>query len=200
LDNETGGLLPKESDITQIAGQVKIDGVVKEEFNFLMRPDSLDRVKAEAVAVSKKTIEQVMAHPLSQREGYEALSKVLGKHCDKFNSSDKFFLCGQNPVFDDGFLRELWQKQGDKYYGSYFWHYRLDLISAMMLVRTRGYFSNMPNMKLGSICAALGVPLGDGAHDALADIRATAACFDKLAEMIPLAPVLPPAAIAAPKE
>ena len=190
LDSETGGVLPKESDITQLAGIVEVDGDVKEEFNFLMRPDSPERVRPDALAVQKKTLEQVMAHPLSQREGYEALSAVLGKHCSKYDKADKFYLGGQNPKFDDDFLRELWQRHGDKYYGSYFWPYRLDLLSATMLLRTRGYYRDMENMKLGSICAVLGVPLGDGAHDALADIRATRACFRILASLIPEAPTL----------
>lgn len=186
-DLETGGLSPKDADILQIAGIVEIDGKPVEEFNFLMRPDSPERAQPGALAVQKRTLEQVMAHPLSQREGYQALSLVLEKYCDKFDKEDKFYLCGQNPVFDDGFLRDLWAKQGDKYYGSFVWPYKIDLLTAMAIVRMRGHFTAMPNLKLASVCDAFGIKLGKRAHDALADIKATRECFGRVLELVPAA-------------
>ena len=128
IDFETGGLNPKDCDITQAAGIIEIDGKVVEEFEFLARPDSPARVSAEALRVTGQTLEQVMAHPLSQRELYGKLLALFGRHVDKFKKSDKFIWAGQNPRFDMDFARALWTRSGDTYFGSWFWGTPVDLI------------------------------------------------------------------------
>lgn len=171
LDLETGGLDPRLHDITQIAGIVDINGKTVQEFNILVRPSSPERVTTEALAVTGKTLDEVMAHPYSQQEGYELLTGVLGRHVDKYNRSDKFVWAGQNAPFDMGFARELWRKNGDKYFGSWFHPQPMDLIGITVAMRLKGHLTGLPNLKLVSIAEALGIKLA--AHDAMNDIRAT---------------------------
>lgn len=183
IDCETGGLDAKEHDITQVAGIIEINGKVVEEFEILMRPDSPSRVTAEALAVTKQTIEQVMAHPSTQAEGYWVLTKILARYVDKYNKADKFVWAGQNPRFDMDFVRALWKKNQDQYFGSWFWPNPADLIGLTMAMTIRGHLPGLPNLRLHSVAEALKVPLD--AHKAIEDVRATRTCFYKLAERIP---------------
>jgi DNA polymerase III alpha subunit (gram-positive type) len=183
-DLETGGLDPRAHDITQLAFILEIGGKVVEEVELLMRPDSPERVSAEALDVQKRTLDQVMAHPLTQRQGYEEFVRVLSRHVDKFDPGDKLTWIGQNPRFDQDFVRELWRKQGDKYFGSWFMQQPVDLISLVVAAEMRGYFRDIGNRRLATVCNAMGIDIPQ-AHRALDDIRATRQCFRRLTQIIP---------------
>lgn len=184
LDMETGGLDPKLHDIVEIAGLVDIDGVVLEEFQFLMQPSMRQRVGLEALTLQGRTLDEVMGHPLTQREGREELMKVMGRYVNKYDRADKFTWAGQNPTFDMGFGQHLWKTQGDPYFGAWFDYHPLDLIPLIVAARLRGYYQNMPNLKLATICQAVGLP-PYRAHCALEDVRATRAAFYQVASLIP---------------
>lgn len=182
IDCETGGLDPTKHDIVQLAGIVEIDGEIKETFELRMRPSNPERLTAEALAVTKQTTAEVMAHPLSQAEGYRAFVSVLAKYVDRFNRADKMVWAGQNPRFDIDFVRALFTVNGDKYFGSWFWGTAIDLGGFALALQLMGLMPQTINHKLGTICEALQVPLD--AHKALDDVQATRTAFYKLVERL----------------
>lgn len=183
LDLETGGLDPVTTDVTEIAGVIEIDGVVAEEFELLVSPSMAQRVTPEALQVQGKTVEQVMAHPVGQRQAWRQLKEILGRHVDQYDKEDKFVWAGQNPTFDQAFLKHLWKVQGDKYFHSWFHYAPVDLCTLVRVLQLRGHLAGLANVKLTTVAAALGVDLQ--AHRALNDIRATRECFHKLLRLVP---------------
>lgn len=186
IDVECGGLDPRLHDITEISGIIDIDGSPVEEFQLLLQPSMKQRVSLEALTLQGRTLDEVMSHPLTQREGREELIKIMGRYVDKYDRADKFIWAGQKPTFDMDFLQHMWRTQGDPYFGAWFDHHPLDLMALIVALRQRGYYRDMVNLKLASICAAVGVELRN-AHNALEDVRATRAAFYKAIELIPLA-------------
>lgn len=174
VDSETGGLYPEQHDVTQIAAILDVDGVAVAEINLLMRPDP-KRVSKGALDVQKKTMEQVLAHPLSQREGYESFLATLRE----WTKGGKASFGGQNVPFDAGFLKKLFADNGTVSLSEFFDGTTVDTKHVAEGLRARGGL-NVRNVKLGTICDALGVKLGDGAHDALNDIRATREAFVRM--------------------
>lgn len=187
IDCETGGTEAKLHDITEIAGIVEIDGHVVEEFQLLLQPSMERRVTREALLLQNRTVDQVMSHPFTQREGKEKLVEVMGRYVDKYNRSDKFTWAGQNPLFDISFVQHLFKTQGDPYFGSWIDYHPLDLMAVIVALKSRGYFTGLPNFRLSSICRELNVELNN-AHNAFDDIRATRAAYYKAISLIPEAP------------
>ena len=172
FDTETTGLDPVLQDVIQIAGKIIVGGDVKEEFNFLCQPFSFENIQQQALDTNGRTVEELRGfdHP---RIAYTAMTKMLGKHCNKFNKADKFVACGQNVRFDMEFTSQWFKKNGDDYFFS--WVFPAPLCTmqmAVMLEIKEKQKIFIPNYKLETLCKCLGVEL-DNAHNALADIEAT---------------------------
>lgn len=105
FDLETTGTNPGRNGIHQISGQVVIDGIVKEQFDFHVQPNPKAAIEDEALAVAGVTREQIAQYP-AMGTVYRQFVAMLGKYVDKYNSKDKFFLVGyNNAAFDNQFLR-----------------------------------------------------------------------------------------------
>ncbi len=76
----------------------------------------------------------------------------------------------------------MFREQGDKYFGAWFDNRPADLISLAVALKMRGLI-DPENFKLGTLCGLFGVSLK--AHDALEDVRATRAVFQKMIEFFP---------------
>ena len=173
IDTETTGLNPTRHAIVQLAGIVEVDGEVKEEFDIRMRPFSGAHIDSRALECNGLTREQVMAYP-EQHEGFRQFCAIMERHIDVFDREDKFTLAGYNPKFDEDFLRALFNMNGSKYFGSYFWFPSIDTAAfAHEYLCSIGRRQKMPNCKLGTVAEELGLSLPDNLHDALADIRLT---------------------------
>ena len=172
-DCETTGLDKQQSAIHQLSGMIVIDGEIKEEFDFKIRPHEGAKISDEALAVSGVTLEQIRQYP-TPLEVYKQIIEILGKYVDKFNKQDKFHLAGyNNRGFDDEFFRALFERSNDKYFGSWFWS---DSIDAMILASgyLRGKRSQMVNFKLATVAAACGIKVEDEKlHDATYDLMLT---------------------------
>lgn len=121
FDLETTGTNPGRNGIHQISGQVVIDGIVKESFDFHVQPNPKAAIEDEALAVAGVTREQIAKYP-AMGTVYRQFVAMLGKYVDKYNSKDKFFLVGyNNAAFDNQFLRGFFLQNNDKFFGSWFW-------------------------------------------------------------------------------
>jgi DNA polymerase III subunit epsilon len=172
-DLETTGTFYKWHGIHQIAGIIDINGEIKDEFEFKVRPHEKCTIDDDALKVSGVTKEQIMAYP-EMNEVYKQLIAILEKYVDKFDKTDKFWLVGfNNSSFDDEFLRAFFWRCGDHYFGSWFYSHSLDMIvlAGQALINER---SKMMNFKLATVARKLGIPVDDSlTHDALYDCRIT---------------------------
>lgn len=178
FDLETTGTNPGKHGIHQISGQIVIDGVIKETFDFHVQPNPRAMIEDEALKVGGVTCEQILAYPPMQQV-YQEFVAMLGKYVDKFNKKDKFFLVGyNNAAFDNQFLRGFFLQNGDVYFGSWFWANSIDvMVLASAYLATRR--PEMENFKLSTVAKTLGIVVNDDSlHDAMYDIELTKAVFD----------------------
>ena len=168
FDCETTGLDPYRNGIVQIAALFEIDGVIKEEVNLLLRPGDTDKVDQEALDIHGYTKDEIWKFPYPQ-ESMLKFQKAMAKHVDKFDKSDKFVMAGYFVRFDMDFLRALFVKLEDRYFGSWFFNVTYDVQALIAERILRGFRS--PNYKLVTMCREFGIEID--AHDALSDIKAT---------------------------
>ena len=180
VDCETTDLNPISGGLIQVAGIVEIDGNIVEEFNFKAKPYKGEFVSKKALEINGVTLEELRTWP-EPAVMYRQVKSVLGKYVDKFDKSDKFYAVGQNVGFDLEFLKFLFVKNGDHYFGSYIHYNKIDLIPVSLVMKLAGRI-DVPNMKLESVMAAL--EMGKQSHDALDDIRATRQIFYKYVEWV----------------
>lgn len=180
IDLETGGFSPRYGDVTEIAGIIEIDGKVAEEFDFYLRPENRWRIGTHAAAIQGKTVDEIMDHPMSQREGAQAFIDILERY---YFPGQYFLWAGQNPMFDIQFASDMLSKTVWLHLSKWFEPNPIDLIDSVMEARRRGHFRGMINNKLATVTEFMEIP-HENAHNALSDIRATRAAFWKIADMM----------------
>ena len=179
-DLETTGVKFWKNGIHQISGCIEIDGDVKEEFNFHVKPNPACVIEDEALDVSGVTLEQINAYP-DMNVVYNQVKTMLSKYVNRYNKYDKFFLVGYNNApFDNQFFRAFFVQNNDNYFGSYFWSSAIDVmvLAAIHLKSTR---HTMEDFKLKTVANTLGVTVDESKlHDALYDIYLTRAIYRKI--------------------
>jgi len=169
FDTETGGLIPGKHPILTLAGIIEIDGEVKEEFYFKIKPFPNQEIDDYALKVNGITKEEIQTFEEPQIV-YKKLSTILGKYCDKYNKFDKYIPAGQNVRFDIDHLKAFYDLIGDKYLFSYLDYHFIDTMAiSLLLKKTKSI--DIANVKLETLCAYYQIPLK--AHNAQEDIRAT---------------------------
>jgi DNA polymerase-3 subunit epsilon len=180
FDLETTGTSWFENGIHQISGIVEIDGNVVEKFDLRVQPNPSCKIEDEALAVSGITRKDLGGY-MPFEDGYKTLIDILKKHCDKYDKLDKFHLVGYNNAgFDNGFLRQFFMQNGDKYFNSWFW---IDTLDCMVLASQafRKVRHKIPDFKLPTIAKGLGIEVDmDKLHDAMYDVELTREVYLKL--------------------
>lgn len=178
IDVETTGIATN-AGLIQLAGVIDIAGQPKKYFDYLIRPFADDTISDDALAVTGSTREQLMHYP-EPMEVYQKFIRLLEQHVDKYNRNDKFHFIGYNARFDADHLRAWFKKNGDKYYGSWFYFPPIDVmnLAAVSLMHER---SKLPDFKLTTVAKVCGLDFDPaGAHDALFDIKLTERLFWKV--------------------
>lgn len=177
FDLETTGTNPGRHGIHQISGEIMVDGVTREQFDFKVRPNPQAQIEEDALKVGGVTKEQILAYP-PMYDIYSKLINMLEKYVDKYNKKDKYFLVGfNNASFDNQFLRGFFLQNGDRYFGSWFWSNSFDVmvLATPYLAANR---AEMENFKLATVAKALGIEVSeDNLHDASYDIALTKGIF-----------------------
>lgn len=179
-DLETTGIKYWRNGIHQISGEIVIDGVTQEKFNFNVAPHPGAEIDEEALKVCNVSREQILAYPPMQSV-YRAFVKLLSKYVDKYDRKDKFFLAGyNNAAFDNHFLKAFFVQNGDNYFYSWFWVNSIDV----MVLATQHLLSRrhqMPDFKQETVARSLGIPLDATLlHDAAYDIQITRDIYRKI--------------------
>ncbi len=179
IDLETTGVDVRKHGVIQIAGIIEIDGVEKERFDLKVAPFPQDGIDLESLKVHGMSEEEIKDFD-NPREFYPHLMAIFGKYVNKFNKLDKFHLIGSNSRFDSDFLREWMIKNGDKYYGSWFFFPPID-VCQLAAVWFMGQRETFFNFKLGTVAKRLGIEMDSSKlHDALYDIEVTKQMYDTL--------------------
>lgn len=180
FDLETTGIKYWRNGIHQISGEVVVDGVSRESFNFNVCPHPKCEIEEEALKISNVTREQILAYP-PMEQVYRQFIALLGKYVDKYDKRDKFFLTGYNNAsFDNYFLKAFFVQNGDKFFYSWFWVNSIDVmvLATQYLMERR---PDMPDFKQETVARALGIPLETSKlHDATYDIQLTRAIYEKI--------------------
>lgn len=178
IDTETTGR-EETSGIWSLAAIVDINGVEHARREWSIRPDPRCTIDLEALQVGNITTE-VMDAFMPEAEFYRQFVRWLGTFVNKFDKHDKLWFTAFHAGFDSERLRDLFKRQGDVYYGSWFWHpYDCVMIRAgQKLVNIR---HTMPDFKLGTVCRIAGIDFNPmQAHGAMYDIDRTRALHYKL--------------------
>lgn len=185
IDVETTGLDKTKAGLTQLAAIVVINGEEIDKIALDINPASYNReveITERALEVTGKTLEDLANYPLSGQQ-FKKFIAFLDKHVNKFNKEDKFIPIAYNSQFDMGFLQEWFIDNEHKFFGSYFTYKDVDVFG---LVKVLAHLKLIPinpvggTHTLGALCDMYGISLGDDAHDAIADIRATRELYQLL--------------------
>lgn len=190
IDTETGELDPKKSALLQIACIFEIiedDKVIATEFQSYVQPPAGLEIAPEALAVNGITLEQIQTFP-TEESVHREFVKFLQMSLNKYDTKDKAYFSGYNAGFDNAFIREFFLRNGDKYFGSYFWSGTLDVM-CFALNHLRHIRCFMSNFKLGTVAFEI---LGETAvnaitswyplHDARSDAYLSREIFHKIEE------------------
>jgi DNA polymerase-3 subunit epsilon len=180
IDVETTGLSSTQNGIHQISGIIEI-GDKLETFNFHVRPFERDIIVVKALEVSGVTEEDLKTDKYENpRIVYGKFCNLLEKYVDKFDPKDKFLFIAYNAPFDYQFIRQWFTKNGDKYFGSYFVHPPIDVMTLACAAIGSDRF-DLINFKLNTVAKYFGIKVEeDKLHDAVYDIQLTQYLYDMI--------------------
>lgn len=184
IDTETTGTDPKKNGIIQIAGEIvfadenkMLELHSRANFNYSLKPFENDYIEDKALEVNGITRKQInnFSEP---KLVYSQFSDTLSGCCDKFDKQDKLFFIGYNARFDMDFMRAWFEKNNDKYFGSWFFFPPIDVMNIAIFncIKERHL---LPNFKLATVAEHLGITAEGDFHDAMKDILVTKKIFLK---------------------
>ncbi len=178
FDCETSGTDDKKNGILQLAGEIEMNEKVVETFDYFMQLFPGQEIEDSALKANGIKREDIPGFGLPQ-DVYVQFTSLLVKYIDKYDRADKFTLIGYNSRFDDGFLRQWFANNNDKYYGSYFHWPSID-VSNMVAVKYREYRHRFDNFQLMTVAKKLNIYVNEKkAHNALYDADITKRIFKK---------------------
>jgi DNA polymerase-3 subunit epsilon len=180
IDVETGGIDHNQYALLQIAAIFQIGEDEVDRFESKLAPFPEDRLDPKALKVNNFTEEQVKEFPNPRDVYHQFIDRLTGR-VNKFSKQDKFHFIGYNShAFDMPFVRKFFEKNGDKFFGSWFFYPSIDvmILAAQALKDKRAV---MPNFRLDTVAQALGIsPDKTRLHEAMYDIELTREIYRRL--------------------
>jgi len=176
IDVETTGIPYPQSGLIQLAGAIEIDDNNPTFFQYHVQPFSADVIEEEALSINGITRE-AMASFYNPGKVYRDFTNLLGLYVDRYGRADKFHFIGYNAIFDSNHLRAWFEKNGDQYFGSWFYFPPIDVMgmAAVYLMSRR---AGMKDFKLLTVARELGLKVDEArAHDARYDVEVTREMF-----------------------
>ncbi len=178
FDCETTGLDPIKNDIIELACIVEINGEIKASKLWRIQPLNFSAINDDALKVNQLTLEQLKTFD-TPTNVHKELIDFLSYFVDRYDSNDKFYIGGYNVEFDLQFLKSFFEKNNDKFFGSFFNYKKIDPLA---LIRYIEYYNilhvRLENHKLETVAKYFGIHLKP--HSALDDIYATRNLSEKL--------------------
>ena len=131
-------------------------------------------IHEKALEVSGVTREDLAEYDDMKSVG-DRLKGVLDSHVDRYDPTDKMFFLAYNAPFDEAFFRAFMKRTGINHWGNYFWNPSVCVmqLAGVFLMNKRQEVGELPNFKLTTVYKYITGDDLQGAHDAMADIRAT---------------------------
>jgi len=170
--------------IIQLSGIIEINGEVKKEFNFFVKPHKGASIQQEALKITNSTEKQIFGYP-DPREVKDYFESMMSEFVDKYDRDDKFILVGYNTNFDLNMLIDFYKQQGDTTL-SYWFDYRhtIDIHELLKLLQFKNRIPIFKNNKLGNVCKELNILENTNKlHDSLEDVRVTREVAKKLLKL-----------------
>ena len=181
VDVETTGLSPKRNGIISIAAFMMVDGAidpVKGRFVAEMNPVGRE-IEDSALAVNGLNREQIASFHDWQHVGIE-FATWMASFCTVF-PMDKAVCGGYGTSFDVRMIKNWFPETGAYGFHDFIEPTLLD-VCEMAKRSLHPDLCLLPNKKLSTVSKALGIDLGNKAHNAEADILATIEVWKKLVE------------------
>jgi len=173
-DLETTGRDPVACGIHEVAC-IFVDSVqrVIVERRWFVRPFEGCTYETGWDTIAEEISEQrVQSYNTTEAQFHLELTNWLGQFINKYDKEDKAFFAGYNSDFDNSFMRKLFDRCGDAYFGSWFFNPSFDVMPICTLaLADRRHL--MPNFKLSTVYKELTGSELEHAHEGLEDIRAT---------------------------
>ena len=182
IDTETLGIDEKKYPLVQIAaiygdmefnGYCVWEGETKCEAIALMTNDYVS--KTEAVSLTGKN-----SNP-PEKLALEFLSFL--KQAREDNGGYRLTPAGHNVGFDIRHLDAFYERLGIQGAGQVFDYHTLDTMTLALTLKDMGLLAINQRLNLTALCERFGVKL-ENAHDAMADIKATAELYSKMTALI----------------
>jgi len=180
VDVETTGLNPYSHTIWSISVRLIGPGISR-AVDLKCRPLAGTEVDEKALEVGGITQAKLDRFP-DPSTTKEKLEEALSGLVNKKNRKDKLLFVGYNARFDYDFLRQWFERQGDVYFGSWFWFPPLDVmdLAAWKLARKRG---QLRDFKLHTVASFMGVPVdAERLHEAAYDLELTMQLMRRIKE------------------
>lgn len=116
----------------------------------------------------------------SEASIYKKFLADLDKYVDRYNKDDKMYFIGHNAQFDSNFVREMFLRHKNEFYGAYFFN---PPICTMLLAAYKCMRKNVrpENFKLSGLCKAFKIKFKESElHSAAYDIELTKQLYNKL--------------------
>jgi len=173
-DVETTGLNSKEHSIWSLSYLLVEDNKILSKDDYHIRP--YKNAEPKALEMSGMTLDEMQVFP-THKEVFEKFSSFLDSTVSKFDKQDKLLFVGYNSKFDEEFVRQWFEDNGDKYYGSYFWSGTVDVMS-MCNYALQSIRHKLPDFKLKTLAKLFNVELEE--HTSSSDIMATFEIYQEL--------------------
>lgn len=183
MDTETTGTDSKLHGVIEIAMIIEDRGGIVGEKAWKLAPFGVDEIDLKALEINKRTEIEIANFP-NPIETWIEIAAWLRQFVNPYDRTDKLIPAGHGVGFDMNFLKALWEKadekDGGKFFGSYFTWDKLDSLELCRWLKALRLLPRLANLKLGTLCDHFGIPLGGEAHGAIADIRATRTLIHRL--------------------
>ena len=179
-DLETDGTDPVKNNIIEFAA-IYFDKSKNEseEFHIFIKhekyADNYDEVAEKSHGITKEFLEK---NGLIEADAYIQIVRFISSKADPYDKKDKMIFGGYNATFDNQFLRELYLRYCNNYFGSFFFSPRIDVLSTVAESISLGKLPVLENFKLETVAKHLNIDLK--AHSAIEDIKATIEVYKKL--------------------
>jgi DNA polymerase III subunit epsilon len=195
IDTETTGLNSHTCGLYQVAGRIYAGESFKHEYDegkdhksfvIEVEPFTTDEINSVAKGMNEQRISKYTTPHLAISSSLAKLQleSIFKIFVNPFNRADKFFFVGYNAEFDYGFLRSLFEKCNDRFFGSFFFTPVIDVMGlAGFLCMSQRW--RMDNFKLTTTARMLGVGVDESkCHDAVYDVELTVRIFEKILDIM----------------
>jgi DNA polymerase-3 subunit epsilon len=142
IDTETTSADKNKCGLWQIGGVVEC-GKHFDEFLFECDVFEGDEISEEALQAGNISLEKLSTLP-DPWDAFKKFQKMLSKYVDKYDKLDKFHVFAYSADFDNTVLRHWFIKNDDSFFGSWFWHPWICImtLTAAQHITDRKKFSN----------------------------------------------------------